>query len=70
VLLAMLVVLSFRAARRSLRNWSRRVLLYPALLVLLVVAMGGAVGTVMAATSTNPLLQAATPTSLTATAYT
>jgi hypothetical protein len=54
VLLAMLVVLSFRAARRSLRNWSRRVLLYPALLVLLVVAMGGAVGTVMAATSSNP----------------
>jgi pimeloyl-ACP methyl ester carboxylesterase len=54
MLLAMLVVSSFRGARRSLQNWSRRVLLYPALLVLLVVAMGGAVGTVMAATSTNP----------------
>jgi pimeloyl-ACP methyl ester carboxylesterase len=54
VLLAVLVVTSFRGARRSLHNWSRRALLYPALLVLLVIAMAGAVGTVMAATATNP----------------
>lgn len=54
VLLAMLVVSSFRNARRSLDSWSRRVLLYPALVVLLVIAMGGAVGTVMAVTSSNP----------------
>ncbi len=54
VLLGILVVSSFRAARRSLDNWSRRVLLYPALFVLLLIAVGGAVGTVMAATSSNP----------------
>lgn len=53
-LLAMLVVSSFRGARRSLHNWSRRALLYPALLVLLLVAFGGAVGTVAAATSSRP----------------
>lgn len=50
----MLVVSSFRGAHSSLDSWSRRALLYPALLVLLVIAMGGAVGTVMAATSSNP----------------
>jgi pimeloyl-ACP methyl ester carboxylesterase len=54
VLLAILVVSSFRGARRSLANWSRRALLYPALVVLSLLAVGGAVGTVMAATSSNP----------------
>jgi pimeloyl-ACP methyl ester carboxylesterase len=54
VLLTILVVSSFRGARRSLRSWSRRALLYPVLLVLLVIAVGGAVGTVMAATASNP----------------
>jgi len=54
VLLAILVVSSFRGARRSLDNWSRRALLYPALVVLSLIAVGGAVGTVMAATSSNP----------------
>jgi pimeloyl-ACP methyl ester carboxylesterase len=53
-LLASLIVLCFRGARRSLHSWSRRALLYPALLVLLVIAIGGAVATVMAATSSNP----------------
>ena len=57
VLLAMLVVSSFRGARRSLPDWPRRALLYPALLVLLVIAMGGAVGTVLAATSSSPAPQ-------------
>ena len=54
VLLATLVVSSFRGARRSLANWSRRALLYPALVVVSLIAVGGAVGTVMAATSSNP----------------
>jgi pimeloyl-ACP methyl ester carboxylesterase/uncharacterized membrane protein len=54
VLLAILVISSFRGARRSLDNWSRRALLYPALFVLSLLAVGGAVGTVMAATSSNP----------------
>ena len=54
VLLATLVVASIRGARRFLDNWSRRALLYPALAVLSLIAVGGAVGTVMAATSSNP----------------
>src|SRR5438132_2500107 len=54
VLLAILVGSSFRGARRSLDNSSRRALLYPALVVLSLIACGGAVGTVMAATSSNP----------------
>jgi pimeloyl-ACP methyl ester carboxylesterase len=54
VLLGILVVSSFRGARRSLDNWSRRALLYPALVVLSLIAVGGAVGTVMAATSSSP----------------
>ena len=54
VLLGTLVVSSFRGARRSLDNWSRRALLYPAFVVLSLIAVGGAVGTVMAATSSNP----------------
>jgi pimeloyl-ACP methyl ester carboxylesterase len=53
-LLALLVASSFRGARRSLDNWSRRALLYPALFVLLLLALGGAVGTVAAATSSKP----------------
>ena len=53
-LLAILVVSSFRGARRSLNSWSRRAFLYPALGALALIAVGGAVGTVMAATSSNP----------------
>jgi len=54
VLLLVLVGWSFWGARRSLRNWSRRALLYPALFVLLLVAIGGAYETVAEATSSNP----------------
>lgn len=54
LLLGILVVSSFRGAHRSLDNWSRRALLYPALVVLSLIAVGGGVGTVMAATSSNP----------------
>jgi pimeloyl-ACP methyl ester carboxylesterase len=53
-LLLLLVGWSFRGARRSLHNWSRRALLYPALLVLLLVAVGGAAETVAEATESNP----------------
>jgi pimeloyl-ACP methyl ester carboxylesterase len=53
VFLGILVASSFRGARRSLANWSRRALLYPALVVLFLIAIGGAVGTVMASTSSN-----------------
>lgn len=54
LLLALLVVLSFRGARRSLDNWSRRAVLYPALVVLFLIALGGAVGTIAAASSSTP----------------
>jgi pimeloyl-ACP methyl ester carboxylesterase len=54
VLLVMLVAVSFRGARRALDSWSRRALLYPALVVLSLFAVGGAGGTVAAATSSNP----------------
>ncbi|HEY6960887.1 MAG TPA: alpha/beta hydrolase [Gaiellaceae bacterium] len=54
VLLALLVVSSFHGARRSLHNWSRRALLYPSLAVLSLIAVGGGVGTVVAATSSSP----------------
>jgi pimeloyl-ACP methyl ester carboxylesterase len=54
VLLLALVVWSYRNARRSLRNWSRRTLLNPSLFVLLVIAAGGAFQTVSAATASNP----------------
>jgi pimeloyl-ACP methyl ester carboxylesterase/drug/metabolite transporter superfamily protein YnfA len=54
VLLLVLVGWSFWGARRSLHNWSRRALLYPALFVLLLVAIGGAYETVAEATSSNP----------------
>ncbi len=53
-LLVLLVVWSLRGARRSLRSWSRRALLYPALAVLLLIAVGGAVETVVEATESNP----------------
>jgi pimeloyl-ACP methyl ester carboxylesterase len=53
-LLFALVVWSYRGARCALHNWSRRALLYPSLLVLLMIAAGGAFQTVSAATSTNP----------------
>ena len=54
VLLLVLVGWSYRGARRSLHNWSRRALLYPALFVLVLVAAGGAFETVAAATTSNP----------------
>jgi pimeloyl-ACP methyl ester carboxylesterase len=54
LLLAALVVSSFRGARRSLQHSSRGALLYPALAVLLLIAAGGSIGTVMAAISSNP----------------
>ncbi len=55
LLLALVVVWSVRGARRSLHNWSRRALLYPAFAVLALAALGGAFETVMeAATSNNP----------------
>jgi pimeloyl-ACP methyl ester carboxylesterase len=53
-LLGLLVASAFRGARRSLDNWSRRALLYPALFMLFLIAVGGAVGTVAAATSSSP----------------
>src|SRR4051812_48374358 len=53
ILLLALVAWSFRGARRSLHNWSRRALVYPALLVLLLIAVGGAFQTIGAATSSN-----------------
>jgi len=55
VLLALLVAFAFRGARHSLDNWSRRALLYPALVVLSLIAFAGAVGTVAAATSSSPV---------------
>ena len=55
-LLVVLVAWSFRGARRSLDSWSRRALLYPALVMLILVAVGGAIETVARATSSNPQL--------------
>ena len=54
LLLALVVIWSVRGARRSLHNWSRRALLYPASVVLGLVAVGGAYETVAAAASSNP----------------
>jgi pimeloyl-ACP methyl ester carboxylesterase len=54
LLLALLVVWSVRGARRWLHNWSRRALLYPAFVVLGLVAVGGAYETIAQATSSNP----------------
>ena len=53
LLLALVVVWSVRGARRSLHNWSRRALLYPAFAVLALIALGGAYETVMEATTQN-----------------
>jgi pimeloyl-ACP methyl ester carboxylesterase len=54
VLLVTLVAWSARGAHRFLHDWSRRVLVYPALLVLVVVAAGGAAETVREATESHP----------------
>ena len=54
ILLSLLVVVSCRGARRSLDNWSRRAVLYPALAVLLLIALAGAAGTIAAASSSTP----------------
>jgi pimeloyl-ACP methyl ester carboxylesterase len=54
VLLLALVGWSFRGAHRSLHSWSRRVILYPALVVLALVAIGGLFETIAQATSSNP----------------
>lgn len=55
LLLAFVVIWSVRGARRSLHNWSRRALLYPALAILALIALGGAFETVTeAATENNP----------------
>jgi pimeloyl-ACP methyl ester carboxylesterase len=55
VLVGGFVVWSVRGARRSLHNWSRRALLYPAFVLLGLVALGGAFETVVeAATSNDP----------------
>jgi pimeloyl-ACP methyl ester carboxylesterase len=55
ILLALVVVWSVRGAHRSLHNWSRRALLYPAFAVLALIAVGGAFETVTeAATENNP----------------
>lgn len=69
-LLLILVVWSVRGARSSLRNWSRRAVLYPALFVLLLVAVGGAVETVAEATESHPRRLAGARTSSTITAST
>lgn len=53
VALFVLVVWMTRAAPRSLRNWSRRTLLYPAFAVLALIAVGGAYETVAAATTSR-----------------
>jgi pimeloyl-ACP methyl ester carboxylesterase len=52
-LLGILVVWSVLGARRSLHNWSRRALLYPAFVVLGLIAIGGAFETVAEATTSN-----------------
>ncbi len=53
LLLAALVVWSVRGARHSLHNWSRRALLYPAFVILGLVALGGAFETIFEATTSN-----------------
>jgi hypothetical protein len=55
ILLMALIVWMFRRSRRSLHSWSRRALLYPAFVLLALVALGGAFETVTeAATSNKP----------------
>ena len=53
LLLAALVVWSWRGARNSLHNWSRRALLYPCFVILGLVALGGAYETIAEATTSN-----------------
>jgi pimeloyl-ACP methyl ester carboxylesterase len=53
-LLLALVAWSFWGARRSLDSWSRRAAVYPAFLVLALIAGGGAFETVAESTSSNP----------------
>ena len=53
ILLIVLVVWMFRESRRSLHSWSRRAVLYPAFGVLTLVALGGAIETVIEATTNN-----------------
>jgi hypothetical protein len=53
LLLALVVVWSVRGARRSLHNWSRRAVLYPAFVVLALIALGGAFETVTEAATEN-----------------
>lgn len=53
ILLLVLVVWMIRESRRSLRSWSRRVVLYPAFGVLALVALGGAIETGIEATTNN-----------------
>jgi pimeloyl-ACP methyl ester carboxylesterase len=53
ILLVVLVVWMFRESRRSLQSWSRRAVLYPAFVVLTLVALGGAIETVAEATTSN-----------------
>jgi pimeloyl-ACP methyl ester carboxylesterase len=54
VALLTLVAWSARGAHRSLHSWARWVLVYPALLVLFVVAFGGAAETIRDATQSHP----------------
>ncbi len=51
LLLAALVVWSWRGVRRSLHNWSRRALLYPAFVIVGLIAFGGAFETISEATT-------------------
>ena len=53
LLLVLIVVWCVRGAHRSLHNWSRRWLLYPAFAVLTLIALGGAYETVTEATTDN-----------------
>jgi pimeloyl-ACP methyl ester carboxylesterase len=53
VLLVVLVVWMFRESRRSLHSWSRPAVLYPAFVVLTLVALGGAIETAVEATTSN-----------------
>ena len=53
LLLAALVIWSWRGAHHSLHNWSRRALLYPCFVILGLVALGGAYETIAEATMSN-----------------
>jgi len=53
ILLLLLVAWMLRGSRRSLHSWSRRAVLYPAFVVLALVAVGGVFETVFEATNSN-----------------